>query len=124
MKRERGSPMHLRKYCSPIVTKYKEGDLVWLEGKNLHTAQPMPKLGAQRHGPFKVIQVMSPINYRLELPTQWSIHPVFHIDLLTPYRETITHGANYQRPLPNLVDNAEEYEVEKILDSQLFGRRQ
>ena len=103
--------------------KYKEGELVWLEGKNLRTAQPTPKLGARRHGPFKVAQVMSPINYRLELPTQWSIHPVFHIDLLTPYRETITHGANYQRPPPDLVDNAEEYEVEKILDSRLFGRR-
>ena len=103
--------------------KYKEGDLVWLEGKNLRTAQPTPKLGARRHGPFKVIQVMSPINYRLELPTQWSIHPVFHIDLLTPYRETITHGANYQCPPPDLVDNAEEYEVERILDSRLFGRR-
>ena len=103
--------------------KYKEGDLVWLEGKNLRTAQPTPKLGARRHGPFKVVQVMSPINYHLELPTQWSIHPVFHIDLLTPYRETITHGANYQRPPPDLVDNAEEYEVEKVLDSRLFGRR-
>ena len=66
---------------------------------------------------------MSPINYRLELPMQWSIHPVFHIDLLTLYRETITHGTNYQCPPPNLVDNAEEYEVEKILDSRLFGRR-
>ena len=104
--------------------KYKEGDLVWLEGKNLRTTQPTPKLGVRCHGPFKVVQVMSPVNYCLELPTQWSIHPVFHIDLLTPYRETITHGANYQRPPPNLVDNAEEYEVEKILDSRLFSRRQ
>ena len=101
--------------------KYKEGDLVWLEGKNLCTAQPTPKLGARCHGPFKVVQVMSPINYHLELPMQWSIHPVFHIDLLTPYRKTITHGANYQRPPPDLVDNEEEYEVEKILDSWLFG---
>ena len=49
---------------------------------------------------------------------------MFHIDLLTPYRETITHGANYQHPLPDLVDNAEEYEVKKVLDSRLFGRRQ
>ena len=48
---------------------------------------------------------------------------MFHIDLLTPYRETITHGANYQRPPPDLVDNTEEYEVKKILDSRLFGRR-
>ena len=103
--------------------KYKEGDLVWLEGKNLRTTQPTPKLAARCHGPFKVIQVMSPINYRLELPTQWSIHPVFHIDLLMPYRKTITHGANYQRPPPDLVDNAEEYKVEKVLDSRQFGRR-
>ena len=54
---------------------------------------------------------------------QWSIHPVFHIDLLTLYRETIMHGANYQRPPPDLVNNAEEYKVEKVLDSRLFGRR-
>ena len=59
--------------------KYKEGDLVWLEGCNLHLNQPTPKLAPKRHGPFKVVQVMSPVNYRLELPTQWSIHPVFHV---------------------------------------------
>jgi hypothetical protein len=48
---------------------------------------------------------------------------VFHIDLLTPYRETIMHGPNYQYPVPDLVDGEEEYSVEKILDSQKFGRR-
>ena len=103
--------------------KYKEGDLVWLEGRNLRLSQPTPKLAPRRHSPFKVVQVMSPVNYHLKLPTQWSIHPVFHIDLLTPYRETITHGPNYQHPPPDLVNNEEEYEVEKILDSRLFGRR-
>jgi Chromo (CHRromatin Organisation MOdifier) domain len=65
---------------------------------------------------------MSPVNYRLELPMQWSIHPVFHTDLLTPYRETPTHGVNYQRPPPDLVDGEEEYEIEKILDSRRYGR--
>jgi hypothetical protein len=53
---------------------------------------------------------------------QWSIHPVFHIDLLTPYHETPLHGANYQRPLPDLIEGEEEYKVEKILSSQRFGR--
>jgi hypothetical protein len=66
---------------------------------------------------------MSAINYRLELPTQWSIHPVFHIDLLTPYRETIMHGPNFTRPTPDIIDGEEEYSVEKILDSRHFGRR-
>jgi hypothetical protein len=103
--------------------KYKEGDQVWLEGKNLHLNQPTAKLAPRRHGPFKVIKVLSPVSYQLALPTQWSIHPVFHIDLLTPYRETIMHGPNYQRPPPDLVDGAEEYSVEKILDSRKFGRR-
>jgi hypothetical protein len=66
---------------------------------------------------------MSTVNYCLELPTQWSIHPVFHIDLLTPYKETIMHGPNFTRPAPELIDGEEEYSVEKILDSRRFGRR-
>jgi hypothetical protein len=103
--------------------KYKEGDLVWLEGKNLRINQPTAKLAPRRHGLFKIIQVMSAVNYRLELPTQWSIHPVFHIDLLTPYRETIMHSPNFTRPTPELIDGEEEYSVEKILDSRYFGRR-
>jgi hypothetical protein len=104
--------------------KYNEGDQVWLEGKNLRINQPTAKLAPRRHGPFKVIKVLSPVSYQLQLPTQWSIHPVFHIDLLTPYRETIMHGPNYQYPVPDLVDGEEEYSVEKILDSRKFGRRQ
>jgi hypothetical protein len=50
--------------------KYKDRDLVWLEGRNLCINQPTAKLAPRRHGPFKVIQVMSAINYRLELPMQ------------------------------------------------------
>ncbi len=103
--------------------KYQEGDLVWLEGRHLRTNQPTAKLAPRRHSPFPVVQVMSPVNYRLKLPTQWSIHDVFHIDLLTPYQETELHGSNYSRLAPDLVDNEEEYEVEKILDSRQFGRR-
>jgi hypothetical protein len=104
------------------MPKFQLGDLVWLEGKNLRTVQPIAKLAPKRHGLFKVTQVMSTVNYRLELPTQWSIHPVFHIDLLTPYHETPIHGANYQRPPPDLVEGEEEYEVETVLASRRFGR--
>src|SRR6266702_2493 len=104
------------------MPKYHEGDLIWLEGCHLRTNQPTTKLAPKRHGPFAITQVMSPVNYRLKLPTQWSIHDVFHIDLLTPYRETDFHRSNYSRPVPDLVDNEEEYEVKKILDSQQFGR--
>ena len=102
--------------------RYQVGDQVWLEGRHLRTHQPTTKLAPKRHGPFKVVQVMSPVNYRLQLPTQWSIHDVFHTDLLTPYCETHTHGPNYLCPPPQLVEGVEEFEVERILDSRRRGR--
>ena len=52
------------------------------------------------------------------------IHNVFHASLLTPYHETIEHGANYTRPLPDLIEDTEEYEVEAIVNHHHFGRKQ
>jgi len=33
------------------------------------------------------------------------------------------HGCNFERPLPDLIDGEEEYEVERIVNSRRFGRR-
>ena len=51
----------------------------------------------------------------LRIPSQWKIHPVFHVSLLTTYKETPEHSPNFlQLPL-DLVDSKEEYEVEVVL---------
>jgi len=42
------------------------------------------------------------------------IHDVFHIDLLTLYRETSSYGTNYVRPPPVTEESEEEYEVKSI----------
>ena len=47
---------------------------------------------------------------------------MFHVDLLTPYRETEFHGPNYARPPPDLIGEEEQYEVERILDEHNYGR--
>ena len=101
---------------------YQDGDLVWLEGRNLHLDQPAAKLSPKHHGPFKVTRVLSPITYQLELPPQWKVHDVFHIDLLTPYHEKDIHGPNFVQPPPDLVNGEEEYKVEEILDSRKHGQ--
>ena len=103
--------------------KYKTGDQVWLEGHNLWIDRPSVKLAPKRYGPFKIRKVLSPITYQLELPPQWKIHDVFHVDLLTPYRETELHRPNFMKPPPDLIDGEEEYEVKEILQSWKFGRQ-
>ena len=102
--------------------RYKTGDQVWLEGRNLKIDRPSAKLAPKRHGPFRVGKVLSPITYQLELPDQWKIHDVFHVDLLTPYQETELHGPNFTKPPPDLINGEEEYEVEEILQSRRYGR--
>ena len=106
-----------------LEQRYKIGDLVWLEGRNLRIDRPSTKLAPKRYGPFKIGKVLSPITYQLELPPQWKIHDVFHADLLTPYQETELHGPNFTRPPPDLIDGEEEYEVEEIVQSRKYGRQ-
>jgi hypothetical protein len=83
---------------------------------------PTAKLAPKHHGPFPIIRVLSPITCELCLLVQWKLHPVFHVDLLTPYRKTEFHGANYDKPPPDLIDGEEEYKVEQIVASRRFGQ--
>jgi len=103
------------------LMEIKEGDQVWLEGRNLSIAGNR-KLSPKRYGPFKVSQKISPVAMRLDLPPSMKIHNVFHTDLLLPYKETEQYGMPYTRP-PPIIDSEEEYEVENILDARRFGRK-
>ena len=46
---------------------------------------------------------------------------MFHIDLLTPYKETEFHGPNYAQLPPDLIEEEEQYEVEQVLDECNHG---
>ena len=61
------------------------------------------------------------MTYHLTLPSSMKIHPVFHVDLLTQYRETEAHGPNYKRPPPDIINGEPEWEVEKIVNSRLHS---
>jgi hypothetical protein len=66
---------------------FKFGDLVLLNLRNVKTRTPSKKLDHKYQGPFKIIKVLSPTAYRLELPARWKIHNVFHVSLLEPYHQ-------------------------------------
>jgi hypothetical protein len=101
------------------------GDKVWLNRRNIRTTRPSRKLDVKRMGPFKVLEVIGEgkLAYKLELPAQMRIHPVFHVSLLEPYRESTLPGRVQEPPLPVEVEGELEYEVASILDSKIERRR-
>src|SRR5579863_3000134 len=74
-------------------------------------------------GPFRVIQVISPTAYKLELPENMKMHPVFHISLLKEYKTSEEFARRI--PPPPIISDAkeEEYEVEDILDKKMVKQR-
>jgi len=102
------------------ATEMNEGDLVWLEGRNLAIAGNK-KLSPKRYGPFPITKRISPMAYQLQLPVSMKIHDVFHVDLLLPYKEMEVYGTPYTRP-PPIINNEEEYEIEAILDARRKGQ--
>jgi hypothetical protein len=84
----------------PTIGNYKQGQHVWLEGKNLPLSHGTIKLSPKQYGPFTIMKLISPVASQLSLPMSWNIHPVFHNSLLTPFVKTSAHGPNFTRPPP------------------------
>jgi RNase H-like domain found in reverse transcriptase/Reverse transcriptase (RNA-dependent DNA polymerase)/Integrase zinc binding domain/Chromo (CHRromatin Organisation MOdifier) domain/Retroviral aspartyl protease len=98
---------------------FKKGDLVMLSTANLPLQLPESsrKLVSRFTGPFEVLEVVSPVAYRLDLPAAMSIHPVFHVSSLKPYLDPSTTHPQRSVALPEPIETTQgiEYEVELIL---------
>ncbi len=68
-----------KSYCD---VEYKVGQKVWLRVKKITIERPSRKLDWQRYGPYRIIQRIKKVGYRLDLPSSLQIHNVFHIGLL------------------------------------------
>ena len=110
------------KHCRD-AKQYSPGDQVWLDATNIRTRRPSKSLDNKRLGPFKVLECIGDLAYRLKLPRTWSqMHPIFNESLLTPF---VPPEASHQVPPPpppaDVIDGHLEYEVEEILASKKVG---
>src|SRR3954470_22402332 len=69
--------------------QFEVNDQVLLSSAHINLAsqakRPSKKLQHRFIGPYRIIQKISAVAYKLELPSTLKIHPVFHVSLLHPY---------------------------------------
>jgi len=101
----------------------KVGDNVWLESKNIHLNRPSKKLDQKRYELFRILKDIGLGAFQLELLKGWMIHNMFNEDLLTRFREPYYQGQYMgPAPLPTIINNEEEYEVEEVQKHRKQGR--
>ena len=110
---------------------FNEGDQVFINLRHAYHIQSLrshPKFKQQRIGPFKVLQKVGKLAYKLDLPAEMRIDPVVSIAHLEPapnndpYERTI---ASENPPVTYADDGEPLYEIEAIVGHQRrrFGRQ-
>ena len=105
---------HMQQRNQGCPVSFSIGEEVWLDGRNLLILGHR-KFSLCQYGPLRIRRRISNWAYKLELPTQWKVHPVFHVNLLSRYQQMEVHGAQQPWILPDLIKGSEEWEVEAIL---------
>ncbi|CAJ0920656.1 unnamed protein product, partial [Ranitomeya imitator] len=65
---------------------FAPGDLVWLSASNIRLRVESTKFAPRYIGPFKVLEQVNPVVYRLAIPPRLGITDTFHVSLLKPVR--------------------------------------
>ena len=114
---------------SRILKQFQVGDKVLVSTN--HLLPPMEqtrksrKLRPKFTGPYRITQVISPVNYKLNLPESFHAHPTFHVSTLEPFLENSDEFPGRQPSTPFQIENTNpsaRADVERILDKRSVQR--
>src|SRR5262249_23905342 len=97
---------------------FKEGDLVWLYTKQRKKGLS-PKLTHPWHGPFRIIQLTSPVNVRLQNLNRRKLKQVVHVGRLKKYFEP-------KRPVEDIEVEEEDrfdWEIEEMEEKKELEKK-
>jgi hypothetical protein len=97
---------------------FEEGDEMWLNIKNCQLPKGLShKFLGPYVGPFKMLEKKFPNTYKLQLPENLKVHPIFHVLFFKPVSRDASrpNREHNSRPPPNLIHNELEFEVEVML---------
>lgn len=95
--------------------EFKRGQLVVLSTKNLRLRAPCNKMAPKFVGPFRILDRVGSLAYRLCLPAKYDrLHDVFPVSLLEPWHQ---REQSEPMPMPDLADDG-EWEVEELRDKR------
>lgn len=96
---------------------FKLGDYVRVTTKGFtFKQQPSTKLRDRFIGPFKIIEQISPVAFKLQLPPKVRLHPVFHVSRLERFHADTFNRPRGRHPEPMVNDATHEYRVDSIVD--------
>jgi hypothetical protein len=93
---------------------FEKGQKVLLSTKNISLKGPgVRKLMPKYIGPYRITELVGPVAYKLQLPLEMKIHPVFHVSMLKEWKGT--GGGVYNPPAAYFMDGQAYWNVDEII---------
>jgi hypothetical protein len=103
-----------------IECSFQVGDLVLLKlqpyAQSSVVNRPFPKLAFKYYGPFAVLEKLGSCAYKLQLPNNSLIHPVFHVSQLKAF--TPDHA-----PVYSFLPEIPVLDIKEVLPAKILDRR-